>query len=125
MVWIDATIRSWSSPASPASGGMAQNTELRIISGGSTGLRMMMALPRWAPPTASTAAAVVSVNSSMLALVPGPAERLETDATISAYGTGTMEETAWTIGTVAWPPQVIMLTFSASRLNDRLTGGHR
>src|SRR3954454_1478563 len=125
MASIDSRIRSWSSPASAASGGMAQNTELRIISGGSTGFRMMIALPRRAPPTASTAAAVVSVNSSMLARVPGPADRLETDATISAYGTGTTDETAWTIGTVAWPPQVIMLTFSASRLNDRLTGGHR
>ena len=84
-----------------------------------------MALPRSAPPISSTAAAVVSVNSSMLARVPGPADRLETEATISAYGTGTTADTAWTIGTVAWPPQVIMLTFGASRLNDRLTGGQR
>ena len=41
-----------------------------------------------APPTASMACAVVSVNSSMLARVPGPAEREAMDATISAYGTG-------------------------------------
>src|SRR4051795_5661897 len=101
MAWMDSTIRSCSSPGSPASGGMAQNTVLRIISGGSTGFRMMIALPRGAPPTASTAAAVVSVNSSMLARVPGPAERLETEATISAYGTGTTDVTAWTRGTVA------------------------
>ena len=31
---------------------------------------------------------VVSVNSSMLARVPGPADLLEIEATISAYGTG-------------------------------------
>ena len=35
------------------------------------------------------------------------------------------ELTALTIGMVAWPPQVIMLTLRASRLNARLTGGHR
>ena len=34
-------------------------------SGGSAGLRMMMALPRSAPPSFSTAARVVRVNSSM------------------------------------------------------------
>src|SRR3954468_14518114 len=98
---IDARMRSWSSPGSPASAGIAQNTELRIIIGGSTGLRMMIALPAWAPPTVSTAAAVVSVDSSILARVPGPAERLDTEATISAYGTGTTDVTAWTTGTVA------------------------
>ena len=46
----------------------------RMISGGSAGLRMMIALPVRAPPTASMACAVVSVNSSMLARVPGPAD---------------------------------------------------
>ena len=66
------------------SGGSEQNTVSRMIIGGSTGLRMMIALPRWAPPTSSTAVAVVSVNSSMLARVPGPAEREAADATISA-----------------------------------------
>ena len=69
-----------------------------MIIGGSTGLRMMIALPRAAPPTDSSAAAVVSVNSSMLARVPGPADRDATDATISAYGTGTTRDTACTIG---------------------------
>src|SRR3954452_4303884 len=123
MAWIDSTIRSCSSPGSPASGGMAQNTVLRIISGGSTGLRMMMALPRAAPPTACSAAAVVSVNSSMLARVPGPADFDAIDATISAYSTGTTLETAATMGTVAWPPQVMRLTFGASRLMSRFTGG--
>ena len=48
----------------------------------------MIALPRTAPPTTSTALAVVSVNSSMLARVPGPAEREATDETISPYSTG-------------------------------------
>ena len=43
-----------------------------------------MALPRRAPPTYSSAFAVVSVNSSMLARVPGPAERELMDAMISA-----------------------------------------
>ena len=59
-----------------------------MISGGSAGLSTMIALPRRAPPTVSIARAVVSVNSSMLALVPGPADRDEIDATISAYATG-------------------------------------
>ena len=59
-----------------------------MIIGGSTGLRMMIALPRSAPPTCSIARAVVSVNSSMFARVPGPADRDAIDATISAYGTG-------------------------------------
>jgi len=44
-----------------------------MIIGGSTGLRMMIALPRCAPPTTSIACEVVSVNSSMFARVPGPA----------------------------------------------------
>jgi hypothetical protein len=55
-----------------------------MIIGGSAGLRMMIALPLVAPPTTSIARAVVRVNSSMLARVPGPAEREETEATISA-----------------------------------------
>jgi hypothetical protein len=46
-----------------------------MISGGSAGLRMMIAFPRVAPPTSTIAWLVVSVNSSMLARVPGPAER--------------------------------------------------
>ena len=50
----------------------------------------------------------------MLARVPGPADRDAIEATISAYGTGTTGETACTIGIVAWPPQVIMLTLGAS-----------
>src|SRR6476659_9258486 len=94
-----------------------------MISGGSAGLRMMIALPRQAPPTVSTPWAVVSVNSSMLARVPGPAERLATDATISAYGTPVTRETAYTIGMVAWPPQVTMLTLVWPRCSPRLTTG--
>ena len=55
-----------------------------MSSGGSAGLRMMIAFPLSAPPTTSMALEVVSVNSSMLARVPGPADLLEIDATISA-----------------------------------------
>src|SRR5271169_603565 len=99
---MDAAIASVS-----ASAAMAQNTVSRMIIGGSTGLRMMIALPRCAPPIVSTARAVVTVNSSMFARVPGPADFDATDATISAYGTGTTRDTAATIGTVAWPPQVV------------------
>ncbi len=44
----------------------------------------MIALPRVAPPSISIALRVVSVNSSMLARVPGPADLLAIDATISA-----------------------------------------
>lgn len=69
---------SWS--ASP----MRQKTVSRMISGGSAGLRTMTALPRAAPPTFSMAWEVVSVNSSMLARVPGPADFEAMEATISA-----------------------------------------
>ena len=44
----------------------------------------MIALPRSAPPTRSMPRAVVRVNSSILARVPGPAERDAIEATISA-----------------------------------------
>src|SRR5581483_4553523 len=96
--WIDSVTASLSSPGSAASAGIEQNTVLRMIIGGSTGLRMMIALPRFAPPIFSMALAVVSVNSSMLARVPGPAERDAIDATISAYSTGTTWETAAPVG---------------------------
>ena len=99
------------------------NTVSRIMTGGSAGLRMMSALLASAPPTERSAAAVVSVNSSMLARVPGPADLLEIDATISAYRTFATCETAATIGTVAWPPHVTMLTFCASMLSSRFTTG--
>ena len=72
-----------------------------MIIGGSTGLSRMIALPRVAPPTSRSPAAVVAVNSSMFARVPGPADRDATEATISAYGTSTIALTAATIGTVA------------------------
>src|SRR6202012_2370317 len=106
-----------------APAGMAQNTVSRMIIGGLTGLRTMIALPRAAPPTCSMPAAVVSVSSSMLARVPGPAEREAMEAMISAYGTGTTDETAYTIGIVACPPPVIMFRLGASRSESRLTAG--
>ena len=105
------------------SGPIAQNTVSRMIIGGETGFRMMIALPRSAPPTASMACAVVSVNSSILALVPGPAEREAMEATISAYDTGVTRDTACTIGMVAWPPQVIMLIFGAPAWMSTFTAG--
>jgi hypothetical protein len=54
-----------------------------MMSGGSAGLRMMIALPRVAPPTSTMAWLVVSVNSSILARVPGPALFELIEATIS------------------------------------------
>src|SRR5271156_1129533 len=106
-----------------ASSGMAQKIVSRMIIGGSAGFRMMIALPRPAPPMVCTPLLVVLVNSSMLALVPGPADTDDTDATISAYGTPpfseTARDTAYTIGMVACPPQVIILTFGASRCSRR------
>ena len=48
-----------------------------------------MALPRSAPPTTASASDVVSVNSSMLARVPGPADRSDT---VTAYSTHTYTE---------------------------------
>src|SRR6266508_1860268 len=67
MAWTLASMASCCGPGSAASAGMAQKTVLRMIIGGSTGLRMMIALPCLAPPTSSRARAVTSVNSSMLA----------------------------------------------------------
>ncbi|CKU02750.1 Uncharacterised protein [Mycobacterium tuberculosis] len=64
--------------------GMAQKMVSRMIIGGSAGFKMMIALPRAPPPMVWTPRAVVLVNSSMLARVPGPAETEATDATISA-----------------------------------------
>src|ERR1700753_4148117 len=107
----------------PLGAATRQYTVSRMSSGGSAGLRMMTALPRWAPPTVSMARAVVSVNSSMLARVPGPADFEEIDATISAYGAAVTDATAATTGIVAWPPQVTMLTSRASRCSSRLTAG--
>ncbi len=101
-----------------------QNTVSRMIIGGSTGLRMMIALPRVPPRRPRRRPRdVVWVNSSMLARVPGPAERDATEATISAYGTGVTRETACTIGIVACPPQVIIETFGAAMCSRRFTGG--
>ena len=59
----------------------------------------------------------------MLARVPGPAERDAIEATISAYDTSTTRLIAATIGVVACPPHVIMLTFQVDVLTSRLTGG--
>src|ERR1700733_15900957 len=91
-----------------------QNTVSRMIMAGAAGVRVRAALPRRAPPTDSIALAVVSVNSSMLARVPGPADLEAIEATISAYGTGVTRATAATIGIVAWPPQVTMFRSGAS-----------
>jgi len=114
----DASTAAWSTGA-----GSAQYTVLRMRMGGSAGLSTMIALPRSAPPMDTRPCAVVSVNSSMLARVPGPAERDATVDTISAYATGDTARTAATMGMVAWPPHVIMLRFGASRCAPRLTGG--
>ena len=73
--------------ARSASSGISQKMVSRMIIGGSAGLRMMIALPRLAPPITSTPRLVVLVNSSILARVPGPADSEDTEATISPYGT--------------------------------------
>src|SRR5919198_5778911 len=103
---IASTIRWWTLGSGAS---IRQNSVSRMISGGSAGLRMITALPRLVPPTDSIAADVVSVNSSMLARVPGPADFEAIDATISAYGTGVTCATAATTGIVAWPPHVTMV----------------
>src|SRR5262249_21055396 len=74
-------------PASSASPSTTAKTVFRIWIGGEEGLRMMIALPSPAPPTVSSAEAVVRVNSSMFCLVPGPAERLAVVAPRLARGT--------------------------------------
>ncbi|KAM9862958.1 hypothetical protein ACI1US_01198 [Leucobacter sp. BZR 635] len=98
-------------------------TVSRMIIGGSAGFITMMALPRAAPPTTSRPREVVSVNSSMFARVPGPADFEEIDATISAYFTGVTWEIAATIGIVACPPQVTMFTLFSARCSSRFTAG--
>src|SRR5437588_11347657 len=102
MALIDSATAAVSQP-----GGTAQKMVSRMIIGGSAGFRMMIALPRSAPPITSMPRLVVLVNSSMFARVPGPAETDATEATISAYATGATRETAATLGMVACPPQVI------------------
>src|SRR6202040_3979554 len=99
------------STAARSASPIRQNTVSRMIGGGTAGLRMIIALPRRAPPTDSMACDVVSVNSSMFARVPGPADLEAIDATISAYPTRATRLTAATIGMVAWPPHVTILTF--------------
>src|ERR1700737_3560256 len=94
-----------------------------MSNGGPAGLRITIALPRAAPPTTSRALAVVSVNSSRLARVPGPADRDDMDDTISAKATGAAAPTAATMGPVAWPPQVTMFKLGTSRWSSRLTTG--
>jgi hypothetical protein len=59
---------------------------------------MTMAVPRAAPPTSAIAQQVVSVNSSMLTRVPGPAEREAIQAAISANGYPVTRRSAWTSG---------------------------
>ena len=120
MAWIDAVMASSSGGSS-----VRQWIVSRMMSGGSAGLMMMIALPRFAPPTRSTALAVVRVNSSMFCRVPGPTEREATVATISAYSTGCTRLTAATIGMVAWPPHVTMFTLRRARADvlRRFTGG--
>ena len=81
-----------------------------------------MALPCRAPPACSMARAVVSVNSSMFARVPGPAKRLAVDATISAYNTGAVLPIAATTGIVAWPPQVTLFRLAALQVPWRRSG---
>ncbi len=120
MAWTEAVIAASSGGAS-----VRQWMVSRMISGGSAGLMMMMALPRRAPPMRSTAPAVVRVNSSMFWRVPGPTDFEATVATISAYSTGCTRLTAATMGMVAWPPHVTMLTFCAREptCSWRFTGG--
>ena len=85
-----------------------------VFGGGSAGLRMMIALPRSAPPIVSTPARggpgeLVDVRPRARA---GRAARRRGDDLGVATPAST-RETAATIGIVAWPPQVIMLTFGA------------
>ena len=58
---------------------------MRINIGGSAGFKIIIALPFSAPPTTSIPFAVVFVNSSILARVPGPADLEATEETISEY----------------------------------------
>src|SRR3546814_13734468 len=83
----------------------------------------MFALPRVAPPTSTIAWLVVSVNSSILARVPGPALFDAMDATISPYCTLATRFTAATIGIDACPPQVTISKSGAPRCASPYTSG--
>src|SRR6266496_1855223 len=52
-----------------------------------------------------------------------PADFDAIDATISPYTTSVNRATAATIGIVAWPPHVTMLTLSSATFSSRLTAG--
>jgi len=64
----------------------AQLTVLRMMSGGSVRLRMMMAFPRRAWPIVSSPLAVVRVNSSMFLRVPARKVVPLTNALSFAHG---------------------------------------
>ena len=96
----------------------------RMISGGSAGLRTMIALPRLGAADlldgrGGGLGELVDVGAGAR---PGRlARRSRRRSRRSA--TGVTPATAATIGIVAWPPQVTMLTFGASRCSSRLTAG--
>src|SRR5471032_1017784 len=78
--------------------------------GGLAGFRIRMALARRAPEKRCKASSVVSMYSSRLARVAGPALR---EAMLDATSTYSMSACTWpmaaAIGIDDWPPQVIML----------------
>jgi len=98
----------------------------RMIIGGSAGLRMMIALPRLAPPMVPRPCWWFLVNSSMLAGFPGLPMRWQPTRRSLRRALPFFDQRAThrvAIGIVAWPPQVIILTLGASRCSRRLAGG--
>ena len=95
-----------------------------MIIGGSAGLRMMIALPLSAPPMVSTP---VAGGAGELVDVGAGArtgrERRDRGDDLGVRHRARRARPRATIGIVAWPPQVIMLTFGASTCSSRLTGG--
>ena len=96
-----------------------------MMSGGSAGLRMMMALPlRGAADLLHRAGGGAGELVDVLARArAGRLARHGGDDL--GVATGCTRETAATMGMVAWPPQVTMLTFISClpMCSFRLTGG--
>ena len=115
----------WMIASRSASGETAQKIVSRMIIGGSAGLRMMIALPRCGAADRLDAGRGGAGELVDVGAGAGAGRRAGHRRDDLGVGDpdGGRAETAATIGIVAWPPQVIMLTFIAATCSSPLTGG--